>query len=151
MFKNILLATDFSEHSEVAKKAAISLSRESSKKLTVIYVYSYRDAVVQEGVFLASDVVDKREEELHKERYLAQLEEYCRDIENEGIKPDLKLINHPHPAEAILKYAEEISADLIVIGSHSKRNIFDVLLGGTAEAISKDAPCPVLIVSHFKE
>jgi len=35
------------------------------------------------------------------------------------------------------------------LGSHSRRNIWDVLLGNTAESVSRRAYCPVLIVSHL--
>ncbi|MFC1851532.1 universal stress protein [candidate division CSSED10-310 bacterium] len=37
--------------------------------------------------------------------------------------------------------------NLIVIGSHSGRSIFDVLLGGTTAAVVKKAKCPVLVAS----
>jgi nucleotide-binding universal stress UspA family protein len=47
----------------------------------------------------------------------------------------------------IVQMALSVMADLLVIGSHSKRGIFDVALGGTARQISSRAPCTVLLVS----
>jgi nucleotide-binding universal stress UspA family protein len=34
-----------------------------------------------------------------------------------------------------------------MIGSHSKRGLFDAVLGGTAQHVSRHAPCPVVFVS----
>jgi nucleotide-binding universal stress UspA family protein len=52
-----------------------------------------------------------------------------------------------NPREVIVEMALRILADVLIIGSHSKRGIFDIALGGTAQQISSHAPCPVLLVS----
>jgi len=49
-------------------------------------------------------------------------------------------------AKEIANAALDMDADLIVMGSHSRRNLWDVLLGNPAEKLSKYAACPVLIV-----
>ncbi len=51
------------------------------------------------------------------------------------------------PREVIVQVASDIQADLLVIGSHSKRSIFKVALGGTAQHVSRRAPCQVVLVS----
>lgn len=150
MFKNILLATDFSEHSRAAKKAAISLARESDKKLTVLHVFNQHDFSLKEGVFLASESIEEYEKEIHEEKAKLILDEFCREIEEQGINPQ-KVVKEGIANREIINFAKELKADLIVIGSHSKRNIFDVMLGGTANSVSQNAPCPVLIASHLAE
>jgi universal stress protein A len=45
----------------------------------------------------------------------------------------------------ILRIAEEISADLIVLGSHGRHGLA-ILLGSTARTVLNDAPCDVLAV-----
>jgi nucleotide-binding universal stress UspA family protein len=55
------------------------------------------------------------------------------------------LIRRGSPREEVVREAEEIGAYCLVIGSHSKRSVFD--LGGTAGAICQRAPAIVVIAS----
>jgi nucleotide-binding universal stress UspA family protein len=50
------------------------------------------------------------------------------------------------PANEILKLADEVGADLIFVGSHSKVGLERVLLGSTSERIVREARCPVMVV-----
>jgi nucleotide-binding universal stress UspA family protein len=52
-----------------------------------------------------------------------------------------------NPRELIVETARQVSADLLIMGSHSKRGIFDIALGGTAQRVSRHAPCQVVLVS----
>lgn len=49
------------------------------------------------------------------------------------------------PAESICTYAEEIGADLIIVGSSGKGGIKGLLIGNITEKVSRLAPCNVLI------
>ena len=49
--------------------------------------------------------------------------------------------------EVIVEMARSVMADLLIIGSHSKRGIIDIALGGTARHLTSRAPCTVLMVS----
>lgn len=50
------------------------------------------------------------------------------------------------PADEIVKSARMWPADLIVIGSHGRSGLDRVLIGSVAEAVTRRAPCPVLVV-----
>jgi nucleotide-binding universal stress UspA family protein len=50
------------------------------------------------------------------------------------------------PADEILREAQKIRADLIVLGTHGRRGFDRLRLGSTAEAIVRTAPCPVITV-----
>ena len=50
------------------------------------------------------------------------------------------------PAQEIAQIAADLEADLVVVGTHSKRGIARLLLGSVAEAVVRLAPCPVLVV-----
>jgi nucleotide-binding universal stress UspA family protein len=50
------------------------------------------------------------------------------------------------PVEAIERTAEEIGADLVVMGSRGLTGLKHVLLGSVAERTLRTAPCPVLTV-----
>ncbi len=50
------------------------------------------------------------------------------------------------PTDAICGLAEEIRADLIVMGTHGREGLSHFLLGSVAERTLRRAPCPVLTV-----
>ena len=49
-----------------------------------------------------------------------------------------------HPAEEIVKYATAHNVDLIVMGTHGRGAIAQLLVGSVAERVVRTAPCPVL-------
>jgi nucleotide-binding universal stress UspA family protein len=50
------------------------------------------------------------------------------------------------PAEDLINVAEEVNADLIVIGLRRRSPVGKLILGSNAQRILLDAPCPVLAV-----
>jgi universal stress protein A len=50
------------------------------------------------------------------------------------------------PAEQILRVAREAGVDLIAMGTHGRTGWRHTLLGSVAEAVLRQAPCPVLTV-----
>ena len=52
------------------------------------------------------------------------------------------------PADAILSYARDVKADLIVIGTHGRTGMAHLVMGSVAEHVVRAAPCPVLTVRH---
>ena len=57
----------------------------------------------------------------------------------------LEFVQTGAPAETIARAAAEWRADLIVIGSHGRTGVRRALLGSVAEAVMRNAPCPVLV------
>src|SRR5262249_12494358 len=51
-----------------------------------------------------------------------------------------------HPVDAIIEVAQDIEADLIVLGSHGLSGWKALLLGSVSDGVLHHAPCPVLIV-----
>jgi nucleotide-binding universal stress UspA family protein len=51
-----------------------------------------------------------------------------------------------YPPRQILEQAKAGAIDYIVIGSHGITSFFDLVVGGTASAVLKQAPCPVVVV-----
>jgi nucleotide-binding universal stress UspA family protein len=50
------------------------------------------------------------------------------------------------PAEDLIKVAEDVSAELIIIGLRRRSPVGKLILGSQAQRILLDAPCPVLAV-----
>jgi universal stress protein A len=56
-----------------------------------------------------------------------------------------------HPADTIVRIAQERRADLIVMGTHGRTGLQHVLLGSVAEKVVRLAPCPVLTVRQSSQ
>jgi len=62
---------------------------------------------------------------------------------------DVEIKSHPRdgdPADAILQVAEEVDADLIVVGNKGMTGARRFLLGSVPNKVSHHAPCSVIIV-----
>lgn len=51
-----------------------------------------------------------------------------------------------HPAETIVRVAQERGVDLIVMGTHGRTGLSHALMGSVAEKVVRLAPCPVLTI-----
>ena len=77
----------------------------------------------------------------------AKMEEYVAPLLSQGLPVATILRLGSSPRHLIIEVAQEVDADLLVIGSHSKRGLLDIALGGTARHVSAHAPCPVVMVA----
>jgi hypothetical protein len=57
------------------------------------------------------------------------------------------ILRRGNSRDVIVQVATNLKADLLIVGSHSKRGLMDIALGGTAQQVGKTAPCPVVLVS----
>lgn len=151
MFERILLATDFSAHAELAKQATIDLAKKLEQtKIYVLHFFNYEELAVGGEAFLLSNEVLEREERRIEEKAQQQLNGFIYDIMKAGIPYEL-VLRTGNPKKEIVPVAVEYNIDLIMMGAHSRKSVLDVFLGGTAEGVSKNAPCPVMIVSNYKQ
>ena len=136
----ILLATDGSPHAELAAMKAVDLAHRTGARLHVVAVGRTFPTAVYD-VYTETGQEDLRRE--------AQeiLDEQVRKIEEAGgtvAIAHLKLDERRD--EAIVHLAEEIGADLIVIGSRGFGGLKRALLGNVADSVVRHAHCPVLVV-----
>ena len=69
-----------------------------------------------------------------------------------GVEFELRQLVRGHePAEEVVELAEELEAELVVIGMRHRTAVGKFLLGSTAQRILMDAPCPVLAVKARRE
>jgi nucleotide-binding universal stress UspA family protein len=63
--------------------------------------------------------------------------------------PQLRVNAHVYPgdpATEILRLADDVEADLIVLGTHGRVGVKRLLLGSVAETVMREAHCPVLVM-----
>jgi nucleotide-binding universal stress UspA family protein len=137
----ILLATDFSESAEAAEATAIRLALRLSAELHVVHVYEAPSAELPPH---ALPLVTTYVEELRHDA-AGKLGEVRARALAAGITAETEA--EPGPCvEAISERAEEIRADLIVVGTEGRSGVRRFLLGSIAEGVARHAPCSVLAV-----
>jgi nucleotide-binding universal stress UspA family protein len=153
VYRHILLAValqqwaEFSPHAVAAREAAAALAHGSGARLSVLSVYDY-DEAEPDALGLPPEEVS-RYRDTQMQRIDAQMETQMKAFlaglptHEPPVTPLLKVGN---PRQVIVTTAEALGVDLLVIGAHSRRSFLDVLLGGTAAAVSRHAPCAVVMV-----
>lgn len=56
-----------------------------------------------------------------------------------------------YPADAIIEYASDTDADVVVVGSRGRGPVASMLLGSTSSRIVNHAPCDVFVVRRISE
>ena len=156
MFQKVLLAAALqhwdvpSPYAIAAREVAVQLAKGSSHPLYVLTVYTYPVLPLVQPLLIGPQVVEESERLLRAEEAAlrrdveAKLRDYVHAIEHAGVAV-VRLVRAGSPREEVVRVAEEIRADCLVIGAHSKRAVFD--LGGTARAICQRAPAVVVMAS----
>ncbi|HYJ74448.1 MAG TPA: universal stress protein [Kineosporiaceae bacterium] len=85
-------------------------------------------------------------------RWEKELDEVGTRLDAEGLEHEVRqLVQGLEPAEDLIAVAEEVSADMIVIGLRRRSPVGKLILGSNAQRVLLDAPCPVLAVKAQEE
>ena len=85
-------------------------------------------------------------------RYEKELAEIRAQLDAQGLENEVRqLVQGLEPAEDLIAVAEEVSADMIVIGLRRRSPVGKLILGSNAQRVLLDAPCPVLAVKALDE
>jgi nucleotide-binding universal stress UspA family protein len=141
--RHVLCPTDYSEFAERALVHAAALARALGGDLTVAYVFPYPVPLGGEVPYFTSELLGSvaRAEQLDK------LKEFARPAAAAGVKVR-SVLREGDPSREIARLAEELPADLVVMGTHGRGGFERLLLGSVTERLLRRAPCPVLTVCH---
>ncbi len=141
--QNILCPTDFSELSVGAINYAVLLAEAFASRLHLLHVvdqaYQYWMAMGPETV-PAGPMPEELIETASK-----QMEDFASLYVPEKLQVSSEVVSGP-PFLEIIRVAKEKKSDLIVIGTHGRGALSQVLLGSVAEKVVRKSPCPVLSV-----
>ena len=135
-YTHILAATDLHNECLPVLRAAVDLKQQFGAKLSVVSVVPNVPYYMASGLSSTSDVEDQLEIEI-RERLKRAEAELAVDADYYLKRGSAKL--------EIVKLAEKLRVDLIVIGSHGHRGV-QRLLGSTASGVLHRANCDVLVV-----
>jgi nucleotide-binding universal stress UspA family protein len=140
---HILVPTDFSEASKLALNAASMLAKQIGAKVTVVHVHD--PEALRPPATLGWSPAQQDEVEHEVEEAVAKSLEALRDDELAGLEDlDTVVLRDTSPAHAIVKYAEKIGADLVIIATHGRTGLKHLLIGSVAERVVRHAAMPVL-------
>ncbi|MFH1862432.1 MAG: universal stress protein [bacterium] len=144
MLKKILLADDLSKRAHHALELALDVSRKFSAELIILNV---REDFLNKDEMIMLRVDVSRFQENLKEKALQIRQHIQQDIESlRGTDVSYSvLLREGKPAQQIVEMAKEISADLVVLGSHGRSLLKDKLLGSTAEEVVLKVRCHILV------
>ncbi|MBI4444973.1 MAG: universal stress protein [Acidobacteria bacterium] len=140
-FDSVVVGVDFSDASLIAVETALEL--DSGGATTVYLVHVLEDTPL---VLDLAGVTPSLEQELGPEA-LERLKTLVPAKLREGLTVKTEVVSGS-PPHALAEYAKRVEADLIVVGTHGRKGLTRVLLGSTAEALLREAPCKVLVSKH---
>jgi universal stress protein A len=140
-YRNILVATDFSRHSEAAARRAAEIARACGARMQLLYVVEHFPADMPCDVVTPEDVDP---EVFITEVFESRLVEFAQGV-GLGDAPRQVVLESGSAKHEIVETARRLDADLIVIGSHGRHGMA-AWLGSTAAGVMHRAACDVLTV-----
>jgi nucleotide-binding universal stress UspA family protein len=138
---HFLVPIDFSTYAEQALDYAIRLARTLKARLTVLHVIQpVPMAGVDMGVALPEAYLRELEEAVQRD-----MEEALARVTAAGLTAE-RVVLYGVPFQEIVETAKARQVDLIVMGTHGRTGLMQVLLGSVAEKVVRLAPCSVLVV-----
>jgi nucleotide-binding universal stress UspA family protein len=142
----ILVGIDFSDSSEMIVEQTEQLAKAFSATIWLIHVAEPNPEFVGYEAGPQS-VRDSLSEQFHKEhRQIQILAERMRDKEIDATA----LLVQGSTVETILNEASRLAVDMVVIGSHGRGVMYEILMGSVTKGVLHRAKCSVLVVPTHK-
>ncbi len=122
-FKNILIATDGSEHARTAVTEAIEIAKRSGSGMIAVSVVRSKDEKKKAEANVGDVVLAAQQADIRIET--------------------IALVGKPH--DVIVGTAKDRTVDLIVMGAYGKTGLKRILMGSTTEKVIKLTECAVLV------
>lgn len=145
MYRSILVATDGSELSTKAVKAALRLARHFDAQVTALNVQPpYQPAVAVEvpAAFLHNPEEVEAEA---RSQSIAILEEVAATAERLGVTCHVETLFDMSVHQGVISTAKKVRADLIVMASHGRGGLKSLLLGSETSKVLEHCQIPVLV------
>ena len=144
MYKRILVATDGSPAAQAAARHAAGLAAKvgaSIEALAVTGPFELPTGFEPSPLLPIKDYIEQTRREAHK-----RLDAVARLCARAGVGCRTTHVGTREPAEAIVEHARARRCDLIVMGSHGRGTMKQLLLGSVATKVLSTCELPVLVV-----
>ena len=138
----LLVPLDLSSATDRVLAAATAVARDTGAGVWLLHVAEPDPAFVgyEAGSAAVRDQVAHEYRDEHR-----RLQEHAKQLRDAGIDTTPLLIRGP-TAETILHEAAHLEVDLIVMATHGRGAVFDILVGSVSHAVLRQSRIPVLMV-----
>ena len=146
MFTRIMLATDGSKLSQKAVKIAIDMASKFNAELVAVKVIPRYVQTYFEGSFTVADIDVKSIEAQWAAGAQQVLDKISSSAAAKGVSVKTSVIKSDDISEGLVKAANKMKVDLIVMASHGRKGIKRVLLGSETQNVLTHSEVPVLVL-----
>jgi nucleotide-binding universal stress UspA family protein len=139
--RQIVVPVDFTETSDRALSYAVELARKFEASITVMHAYQIPVYGFPDGAYITSADLAAQISNAAQSRLNAIVES-----QKLSSVPMVNVLRDGVAWEEINAVAQEVKADLIIIGTHGRRGLARALLGSVAENVIRTAKIPVLVI-----
>ena len=144
--QKVLIAMDYDETSQKVAEVGFSMAKAMNAETILLHVISEQSVYYSTYTYMRELRVDILGDlKISTQKFLDKTKKYLGD---ESIKTILK---EGEIAETILKTAKELKVDVIVMGSHSRKWLENIILGSEAEDVLKKTTIPLFIIPTRKQ
>lgn len=147
MFRKILYPTDFSDVSKNALSFLKQLKKSGAEEIFVLHVIDQRDLQFSYLYLFDESSADGNVEQKLKDEAERELKEIEGKLKDWGFKVS-SMVKIGIPIKEILTAEKKENISIIVIGSHGKSDLEEMLLGSVSENIIRKCKKPVLVVKR---
>ena len=137
-YRRILAPVEFDETAHAVLDAAMRIAAESGGTIFLMHVVPL---VAPIGMLNYVDIY-KDQEKIARQKLESMVEHQRSELKCE------LMTRIGDPAHEILALERQMAADLIVLATHGRKGVRRMLLGSVADAVLRDATCPVLTVQR---
>lgn len=146
MFTRIMLATDGSKLSQKSVKSAIDLASKFNAELVAVKVIPRYVQAYFEGSFTVADIDVKSIEAQSAAGAQQVLDKISSSAAAKGVSVKTSVIKSDDISEGLVKAANKMKVDLIVMASHGRKGIKRLLLGSETQNVLTHSELPVLVL-----
>lgn len=145
-FKHIIVPIDGSDISFAAAQKAAGIAQLSGAEVTAISLLN-EDPFTSADFYYGTAIMKDYFVHAHNnaKNALAQVKKIFDDHQ---LTSDTRIIEGEVSAEHVIEVAQELNADLIVMGSHGRKGVQKLLLGSFAIDVLQSTDLPVLIIKE---
>src|SRR5665647_650828 len=144
--KKVLIAIDYDQTAQKVAKVGYSLARDMNAEVILLHVIS--NPVLYYSSYMVVTPVQINSVGELKEVAQKFLDKTKHDLGDETIQT---IIKEGDTAELIFESAKKLKADIIVIGTHSRKWLENILMGSVAENVLRHTTLPLFIVPTKKQ
>jgi len=143
--KVVLAATDFSDPALPAVSCAQQEAARRNLPLVIVHVVDLQTGQIGQPEVISPALIDSVIQMRH-----ADAQKQLAKMTKPGAYSAKPILREGLPKDEILAVAEEIDAEVIVLGTHGRTGLDRLVLGSVAEGVMRRATCSVIVVRLAK-